>query len=347
VVSQSPARIDATRLASLLGHDCRLAVKDSATTTNDEVLAFAAGLADTGAFDGEQPFVVVSARQTAGRGRLGRTWASPPGGVYLSVLLGDWSLKGGLGGLGSRGSQGGDLRDGRGLQGGRGGQGGQGGQPLVGSVASLSPLAALAVRGALQPLTSQRISIKWPNDLITEGGKLVGVLVEMKPESRLFAAGAQGASGAHGVSRGHGASKGHGASAKNGAPSPSPSSVFVVGVGINVSRPEEGGFDGAAYLEDGAEGVRRLEDVAAAAIDGFLDYRGSWLAAGCSFSPFVAEYHEHMALLGSRVCVRDASGKEVASGVVRGIDDEARLLLAGPQGVVTAVAAGEVTLRDS
>ncbi|NLI01833.1 MAG: biotin--[acetyl-CoA-carboxylase] ligase, partial [Candidatus Fermentibacter daniensis] len=31
--------------------------------------------------------VVTARRQTAGRGRLGRTWASPPGGLYASLLL--------------------------------------------------------------------------------------------------------------------------------------------------------------------------------------------------------------------------------------------------------------------
>jgi BirA family biotin operon repressor/biotin-[acetyl-CoA-carboxylase] ligase len=51
-----------------------------ATSTND----LAKRLADAGVAEGA---VVVAARQTHGRGRLGRAWASPPGGLWCSVLL--------------------------------------------------------------------------------------------------------------------------------------------------------------------------------------------------------------------------------------------------------------------
>lgn len=53
---------------------------DEATSTND----LARCLADAGVAEGA---VVVAARQTRGRGRLGRPWASPPGGLWCSVLL--------------------------------------------------------------------------------------------------------------------------------------------------------------------------------------------------------------------------------------------------------------------
>ncbi|MDR1014231.1 MAG: hypothetical protein LBL86_04535, partial [Coriobacteriales bacterium] len=119
---------------------------------------------------------------------------------------------------------------------------------------------------------------------------------------------------------------------------------LVIGVGINVNRPAEGAFAGAAYLSDELGHALCLEAIAAAALDALLDRYEAWCAAGRSFAPFVPEYREHMALLGEQVCVRDAAGTEVAQGIVQGIDDDARLLLAGPRGTA-AVSAGEVTLR--
>lgn len=49
-------------------------------STNDEAKALIA--------EGAEPWtVVVAERQVAGKGRYGRSWASPPGGLYLSVIL--------------------------------------------------------------------------------------------------------------------------------------------------------------------------------------------------------------------------------------------------------------------
>jgi BirA family biotin operon repressor/biotin-[acetyl-CoA-carboxylase] ligase len=275
-------KLDAVRLASLLQHDCSLAVLESTTTTNDEVLAFArkSGGGERMQMGGTcvtRPFVVVSAEQTAGRGRLGRVWSSPLGGVYLSVLL--------------------ELGVGQMVQ------------------ASFSPLTALAVRGALQAFIADDLRVKWPNDIISERGKLVGILVELKRGSSVF------------------------------SQAPPHAQYAVVGIGVNVNRPDGEAVEGAAYLSDGASDRLPLEEAAAASIDGLLFRYEAWLAAGCSFAPFAAEYHAHMALLGQWACVRSASGDEIASGIVRGIDDDARFILMGAQGSI-AVSAGEVTLRN-
>ena len=58
----------------------RLRVLDEVTSTNDEVKRAREA--------GEPEGLAVSARrQTGGYGRQGRTWASPEGGLYLSLLL--------------------------------------------------------------------------------------------------------------------------------------------------------------------------------------------------------------------------------------------------------------------
>lgn len=113
----------------------RLECHDSLASTNDRAreLLDLFGHAAHGA-------VVVADRQTAGRGRLGRSWFSEPGrSLTLSVAL--WP--------------GGEPR-------------GFGTIPLA---------AALAVREALRPLGAQAL-IKWPNDVLVKGRKVAGVLLE-------------------------------------------------------------------------------------------------------------------------------------------------------------------------
>jgi BirA family biotin operon repressor/biotin-[acetyl-CoA-carboxylase] ligase len=107
----------------------------SVTSTMD--LAIAAARA--GAAEG---FVVVADHQTAGRGRRGRTWSSPPGGgLYLSCVLRPESGKS--------------------------------------AWASLITLAAgVAVRGALEKATGLTADLKWPNDLVVGPRKLAGILAE-------------------------------------------------------------------------------------------------------------------------------------------------------------------------
>ncbi len=78
--------------------------------------------------------------QTAGRGRLGRSWSSPPGvGLYFSLVLRDLEP---------------DTK------------------------ARLSLLVGLSVAEALEELSGLRMQIKWPNDVLARGHKIGGVLCE-------------------------------------------------------------------------------------------------------------------------------------------------------------------------
>lgn len=91
---------------------------------------------------------VRAERQTAGRGRHGRTWQSPPGNLYASLL----------------------LRPSR---------------PPA-EVASLSLVVALALAEAIERVSNGRISprLKWPNDLQIKDAKLAGILLEMAADGR-------------------------------------------------------------------------------------------------------------------------------------------------------------------
>lgn len=104
-------------------------------STNDE----ARRLASSGAPHGT---VVHADEQAAGRGRFGRTWFSPPGNLYLSVLL---RL---------------DVAPER--------------------VSQLSFVTAITVADAIDALLPKqsKATLKWPNDVLVDDGKIAGILVE-------------------------------------------------------------------------------------------------------------------------------------------------------------------------
>jgi BirA family biotin operon repressor/biotin-[acetyl-CoA-carboxylase] ligase len=99
----------------------------------------------------------IAARQTSGRGRLGRTWASEPGNLFCSLLLRE----------GLAPSRFGEL-------------------PLVAALAVHD-----AVTEALPPTAAAALRIKWPNDVLYDGAKLSGILVEgaLRPEGQVVVIG--------------------------------------------------------------------------------------------------------------------------------------------------------------
>ncbi len=94
-------------------------------------------LADGGAAEGT---VVVAAEQTAGRGRAGRSFHSPSGGLYFSIVLRP--------------------------------------SASLSQVPVLGLAAGLAVAEAVQDVAGVRPTLKWPNDLLLAGRKLAGILAE-------------------------------------------------------------------------------------------------------------------------------------------------------------------------
>jgi BirA family transcriptional regulator, biotin operon repressor / biotin---[acetyl-CoA-carboxylase] ligase len=113
--------------------DFRLVARDSVGSTNDEAKIFAR--------EGAGDLTLVWAReQTAGRGRQGRTWVSPRGNLYLSLVL----------------------------------------RPNVpaAQAAQLSFVACVAVGATVAELGATKIDYKWPNDVLVGGRKISGVLLE-------------------------------------------------------------------------------------------------------------------------------------------------------------------------
>lgn len=132
------ARLTTTRLGRVHEHHAELG------STNDRALACLAQ--SPSAPDG---MLITADAQTAGRGRLGRAWSSPPGrDLYASVVLRCGRVPAGLGAL--------SLAVGVGLREGL--------------------LRALGERATRVPA----LQLKWPNDLLLGERKLAGILCESR-----------------------------------------------------------------------------------------------------------------------------------------------------------------------
>ncbi len=110
-----------------------------AETVSTNTLAM--DLAQKGAVDGT---VVIAETQTGGKGRLGRTWVSPRGNLYLSVIL----------------------------------------RPAVPvhKAPLITLMGAVAVAAVVREYLKVPVGIKWPNDVLVSGKKVAGLLTEMSAE---------------------------------------------------------------------------------------------------------------------------------------------------------------------
>src|SRR5215208_564579 len=105
---------------------------EQVASTND----MASAAADAGAAEG---VVIAANAQTAGRGRLGRSWASPAGaGLYVSAVL----------------------------------------RPQPDTLALITIAAGVAIAEGIEAATALGPSVKWPNDVYVGPRKLAGILAE-------------------------------------------------------------------------------------------------------------------------------------------------------------------------
>jgi len=104
----------------------------------DSTMAVARKLAKEGV---EQGTIVIAEIQTHGRGRLGREWRSPRGGIYLTIIL----------------------------------------RPKIDPTFAprLTLMASVAVATTINRLFSLQARLKWPNDVLIQGRKVCGILAEI------------------------------------------------------------------------------------------------------------------------------------------------------------------------
>lgn len=219
--------------------------------------------------DGPKRLICLSEQQLAGRGRRGRVWASPfAQNIYLSVVE---PFEGGA-------------------------------QALEG----LSLVVGLALVEALEEAGYRGCNLKWPNDVLLEGKKLAGILVELSGDF-------------------------------------TSECVVVMGVGVNVLMRNESLELGQPWTSLLMSGQKQQLD-RNRLIAGFLSHLADSLRLfkRDGFAPFVARWEQRDAWRNR--AVRVIAGDQVQEGISRGVTDRGALRLVSTQGE-THINGGEVSLR--
>ena len=198
--------------------------------------------------------VALADYQTAGRGRLDRTWQSPPSsGLCLSMA---YTF-----------------------------------QRVPTKLPALTLALGIGVVEALQRLGIDGIRLKWPNDIIAHGGKLGGILTEVR----------------------------------NGA---SQNLTVVAGIGLNVELPDamqvlDTLTNKIVDLKDCTNKPPSREKLAVAVIESLFDCMVRFESDG--FAPFHDNWQEYDWLFGKQIVVDNADGR--CAGLADGVDDDGALII--------------------
>lgn len=228
-------------------------------STNDEL--------KKSAVRGEREEILLAAeKQTAGRGRRGRSFFSPVStGIYMSLLL----------------------------------------HPRLSAedCTLITPLCAVAVCEAVENVTGIKADIKWVNDIFVCGKKVAGILTE-------------------------------GSFTEKGA------DYVIVGIGINLSPPEEG------FPEE-------IRDTAGALTDGSADLRCQLIAEivnifmhrmeSIGSRSFISDYRSRLFFLGKEITVISPDGSYTATA--EDIDRMCRLRVRTQDGETKILGSGEISVK--
>lgn len=170
-------------------------------------------------------------------------------------------------------------------------------------------LMAMAVTKAIRRMTGLDAYIKWPNDVVVNRKKVCGILTEMQ--------------------------------LKDGG-----IEYVLVGTGINMNQtsiPEElAGSATSLLLEKDISARLNREEMLGKVLEFFEEYYECFLQSN-DVSGLMNEYNSWLASLDKEVKVLDPKGE--FTGISKGINEKGELLVTRPNGDVTAIYAGEVSVR--
>jgi BirA family biotin operon repressor/biotin-[acetyl-CoA-carboxylase] ligase len=209
---------------------------------------------------------VLAESQEKGRGRRGRTWHSNPGqSILLSILLQN--------------------------------------QPFPAELLTL--IAAVAAVDAIQDVCGLPCRIKWPNDILIDGKKLAGILVEQKTVNK--------------------------------------QPHFVVGIGINCNQTADFftqydlNVPASSLAVETGKAIDRTELVCA-----LLAAIQRWLAKSADRTAILTRWQQQSDLLGRHITVE--SDNRQYSGFCRGIDPDEGLIVHLDSGTVRIFSARQTSL---
>ncbi len=216
--------------------------------------------------------ICMAEMQTMGRGRLGKAWVSPYGqNLYVSFL---WNFKGGISAL-----------------------------------SGLSLACGLAVCHALKELGMENHGLKWPNDILWQGEKLGGVLVEIQGESQ----------GGY---------------------------TAIIGIGLNYRMSFQSSTEIDQPWVDvhkAYAGTMGRNELAGRLIDNVLSVLEGYEEGG--LEPHVEQWNSYDCYRDKKVKI--ISGGQYEEGLAKGISSTGELLLLKADGQVKKIISGEVSLRLS
>lgn len=213
--------------------------------------------------------ICLAEQQTQGRGRLNRDWHSPFGqNIYMSCL---YSL-----------------------------------QKDISELAGLSLVTALSIVKTLKEFgMDDQLLVKWPNDILYDGKKIAGGLIEVHAE-------------AHGLS------------------------VVIIGIGINVNMMEDEQQVSQPWISmrKALNHYVDRNDLCALLINNLFNYLQRFNEHG--FAAFISEWMAHDCLMQKVVTLKNLNEK--VTGKVVGVNDHGYLLLKLADGKVRAISSGDASI---
>jgi len=209
---------------------------------------------------------IIADEQTAGKGRIRRAWLSPEGCIALSIIL----------------------------------------YPGISSLPYLVMLTSLAVAHGIEKVSGIKPQLKWPNDVLINGKKVCGILIESDLRG-------------------------------------SKVTYTIIGIGINVnlrlSEFPELAATATSLSDELGRSVSRVELIRCL----FLEIERLYLTLPDGEAIYT-EWRDRLVTLGQQVQV--TSGDGITRGVAESVDRNGSLWLRQPDGNLTRIIAGDVTLRE-
>ncbi len=226
-------------------------------------------LAHDGALEGT---LVVAEEQTSGRGRLNREWFSPKyTGVWMSLIL----------------------------------------RPNLppAKAPQLTLLTAVAISQAIEEVTSLRPDIKWPNDILLNKKKTVGILTEMQAEADKI-------------------------------------NSVIIGIGINVNQqlehfPEELHTIATSLSIELKKPINRAELIQMVLLK-FENLYQIYLEHG--FYPIKLLWESYAISIGKKIIARTITG--TLTGTAKGITEDGVLMLEGEDGKISYIHSADIELDN-
>lgn len=239
----------------------------------DSTNNYAKKIAYEGCKDGT---VVIAEKQTSGRGRLGRTWESGKGeGIWMSVIL----------------------------------------RPDISpeAIQLITLASSVAVVKAIKDTTGIITGIKWPNDILLDGRKLCGILVEMSSELDRI-------------------------------------NFVVIGIGINISQDNKDfseelsnkAISLKSYISQNKKGVDFTRSMIAGKLLTEIEKYYNFILKGRT-EEIIKDWKKYSITQGKEVVVSSRDGE--FTGIAEDLTDEGRLVVRSSDGVTQLILSGEISLK--